>query len=127
MSEADATPSRDRFRAALQAKLAASSISLSENAEWVADYSLSRIAADSALYEGEAGQGQAEPEPIVIVRAKSWKDNCEADRARASLAVYGRANGALVQRATAEAILCREDELPFDELANALVQNLVQR
>ncbi len=128
-AEDDAASERGRFAKALQDALAARSSTQADDAPLIADFSIARTAAAGGVIngKGEAGQGKQAPDWIAAPRPDRRFDKCNAQRLRATLVLYDRANGAIVYRGSGMATECGFTDADIAALAHGLVDDAVAR
>lgn len=112
---------RVAFHGALSNVFASRGISIADTAPVVADFSISTSPADVALLASEAGKTENPPQPIADPRKPNWTDGCKATRVRATLALFDRASGNLMQSSTAHATICADSTPPYEEMATTLI------
>ena len=95
------------------------------DAAMVADLSLAVSAGTVGVYASEAGETAGEPEQLVTIRKSRWYDACKAIRVEASMVSFRRTDGELQKTSKAESMICEGQDLPLDELASLLVDDLL--
>lgn len=112
-----------RFASAVERALVDRSVTLAQDARFIADISVAKRPASAGLIRGEGSepeQGQ-EPDWLVRPREKERFDKCEAQRLRATLVIYDRSNGSVAYRGSGQAIECAFGDSDLAEFARSLV------
>ena len=114
------------FQGALATAFANAGYRTTDAGAIVAEFALSSIEADAALYFSEAGANAPAPTPVVVSRRARIVDGCKAQRTRAKLVAFSLDTGNLIASSEAEAISCADDDPPYSELASLLVAQVIE-
>lgn len=115
---------RTDFAASLGKALAQNRFQMDDEGTLVADYAIATRDADTSL-SGEGAADPATPQLQSGARDSHWLDKCNADRLRATLAMFDRASGTMVYRGEAETDICRGAGFAIDALAELLVEDML--
>ena len=117
-----------RFTASVSQALSDQGLALDADAPLTADISVSQNTASSGIVRGEGSKaedtqnaGEPEQDWLTAPREKRRFDKCEAQRLRATLVIYNRADGSLAYRGSGEATECGFGEADLAAFAQALV------
>jgi hypothetical protein len=127
-SAAEADSTRGHFARALEQAFAARSVRVAEGAPLLADFSATVSLAQSGVLRGKGDtvEASAEPDWIAAPRRPRRFDKCDAQRLRATLVVYDRANGAITYRGSGEGTDCAFDDGAIADLADRLVADAMR-
>lgn len=116
---------RKQFHAAVAQELQENDIVLSSDADSVGDLSISSAPASVGVLVSDANQPDSSATAIASTRKSRWYDKCPSMRIQASLAIYDQGDGSLLGNSKAETMICEGGTVPYEELAQLLVADLL--
>lgn len=120
---------RNRFREELQASFGSNGVKSVDTAETIGDFAISIIPADATIASSKAGIAKPATPSDINIKSEPRRsyifDGCEAVRIRASLVLFDRASGNLLQRSEGTADGCKGETPPTQELAELLARNVL--
>ena len=115
---------RARFKTALAESLAARGASMSADAAYLADFTVSQRPAQLALQDVTQDDDNASP-PTSDYRPR-WFHKCKPERVSASLVIYAKASGTLHSKSQGEFLGCPGDTSQLYDLAELLAARALQ-
>ncbi len=116
-----------QLRMALVQELGRRDISVTSDANMLAQMSYSASPSSIGIYANQSDNSDSEAVPMTDTRTSRWYDRCKTVRVRASLALFEKDSGELRSSSTVQATICDGDTADHDEVAQQLIDNVLAR